>query len=190
MIIFRRAKYRDMKTSDSKPTSIDHLKAILALPFMVLVVIPGLIQYFSKENSNYLFDKIAFPFSGIFGFVLLAIGLFLFTQSILLFIKIGNGTLAPWNPTKKLVVKSLYRHVRNPMILGVVIILLAESFLLKSAYILAWAILFFFINCIYFIFKEEPDLEKRFGEEYRDYKKNVPRWLLRIKGWRPEEDGN
>ena len=129
-----------------------------------------------------MFDKLALPYPQIVGAVLLAIGLLLFIQSIILFAKIGNGTLAPWVPTKKLVVKSLYRHVRNPMILGVVLILLAESLLFKSAYIMVWAVLFFFICFTYFVFKEEPDLAKRFGEEYLGYKKNVPRWLPRIKG--------
>ncbi len=179
-----------MNNSKNKPSTLDHLKAILTLPFMVLIIIPSLIQYFSKNPSIELFEKIGTPFPQIIGAALLAFGLFLFIQSIILFVKIGNGTLAPWNPTKKLVVKSLYRHVRNPMILGVVIILLAESFLFKSAYIMTWGILFFFINYIYFIFKEEPDLAKRFGEEYLEYKKNVPRWLPRIKGWRPEVHKN
>ena len=179
-----------MSNSKNKPSALDHLKAILALPFMVLVVIPFLIQNSSKKNSTELFEKLGLPISQLIGAVFLVFGLFLFIQSILLFVKIGNGTLAPWNPTKKLVVKSLYRHVRNPMILGVVLILLAEAFLFKSVNILGWGALFFFISCIYFIFIEEPDLENRFGEEYLEYKRNVPRWLPRFKGWRPEEEEN
>jgi protein-S-isoprenylcysteine O-methyltransferase Ste14 len=52
---------------------------------------------------------------------------------------------------------------------------------------LAWAILVFIINTVYFIFSEEPGLQKRFGEEYVEYKKNVPRWIPRLKPWKPME---
>ena len=174
-----------MSTPVNKVSALDHLKSIIVLPFSVLVVIPCLIQYFGKIKSSELFAKIDFPYSVIIGGFLLIIGLVLFVASVLLFIKIGDGTLAPWKPTQKLVVKGLYQHLRNPMILGVVIVLLAESFLLKSTYIMIWAFLFFIINNIYFLLKEEPDLIKRFGEEYLNYKKNVPRWMPRIKGWQP-----
>ncbi|MEO1257723.1 MAG: isoprenylcysteine carboxylmethyltransferase family protein [Bacteroidota bacterium] len=132
-----------------------------------------------------MFVKIGFPYPVVVGCLLLGIGLILFIASVLLFVKIGKGTLAPWKPTQKLVVKGLYQHLRNPMILGVVVILTAESFLLESFYIMCWAFLFFIINNIYFSFKEEPDLIKRFGEEYVAYKNNVPRWLPRTKGWQP-----
>jgi protein-S-isoprenylcysteine O-methyltransferase Ste14 len=47
------------------------------------------------------------------------------------------------------------------------------------------AIFFFVLNTVYFIFSEEPGLERRFGSEYNEYKKNVPRWIPRLKPWRP-----
>jgi protein-S-isoprenylcysteine O-methyltransferase Ste14 len=96
------------------------------------------------------------------------------------FIMVGRGTLAPWSPTKKLVIKGLYRYVRNPMILGVLTVLLGESATLWSKNILIWAGCFFIINTVYFIIYEEPDLENKFGEDYRQYKKHVSRWLPRL----------
>lgn len=75
------------------------------------------------------------------------------------------------------------------MITGVLTILIAETFLFQSVAILVWALLFFGINSVYFILKEESDLVKRFGAEYTEYteyKKHVPRWIPRVKGWRPK----
>ena len=169
-------------------STLEQLKSILALPFMALVVIPVSINYLISDfNFNPIFGWNKNVVYG-FGILFLLLGLSFFIQSIFLFVKIGKGTLAPWNPTKKLVVISLYRHVRNPMILGVFIILLSESFLFKSLVILVWPMIFLLINHLYFILKEEPDLLKRFGEEYHEYLDNVPRWIPRIRGWRPEDN--
>jgi len=165
-------------------STFDHLKSILALPFMVLVIIPGILFYLTRTWNFNPIEKV--PNGSIIGVILVIIGLLLFAQSVILFVKVGKGTLAPWDPTKKLVVKSLYRYVRNPMILGVLIILLAESLLFSSTILLVWAMTFFLINHIYFVSKEEPDLIKRFGVEFTEYLQNVPRWLPRIKGWKPE----
>lgn len=72
------------------------------------------------------------------------------------------------------------------MIYGVYIILLAESLLFKSSAILIWSFPFLILNHLYFILLEEPGLLIRFGEEYQEYMENVPRWMPRIKGWKPE----
>ncbi|MDY7394770.1 isoprenylcysteine carboxylmethyltransferase family protein [Aureibaculum sp. 2210JD6-5] len=167
-------------------STFQQLKSIIALPFMVLVIVPIVINYFTSQLDYSKITSSNQMILYIFGLLLLASGIILFTKSIILFINIGKGTLAPWNPTKKLVVKGLYRYMRNPMIVGVFIILLAESCFYNSLFILIWALLFITINHFYFILKEEPDLLKRFGEEYKEYKENVPRWLPNRKGWRPE----
>jgi protein-S-isoprenylcysteine O-methyltransferase Ste14 len=120
------------------------------------------------------------------GLFLIFMGLFIMSLTISSFIKIGKGTLAPWSPTKKLVIVGLYGHVRNPMILGVLIVLIGESILFLSVNIFAWVVIFFLINNIYFRLHEEPNLEERFGDEYREYKKNVPRWIPRQKPYRPK----
>lgn len=168
------------------PSTIEQLKAILALPFIVIVVIPLLIGFLSPDIR---FKSIYHEFQTIsysLGVIFLLIGAPLFIQAIRLVNKIGKGTLAPWNPTRKLVVKSLYRHLRNPMISGVFLIILAESFLFKSFNLLVWSLIFLVANHIFIILKEEPDLIKRFGEEYKEYMENVPRWIPRLIGWKPE----
>jgi protein-S-isoprenylcysteine O-methyltransferase Ste14 len=71
------------------------------------------------------------------------------------------------------------------MILSVMTIQVGEATLFASKGIALLAVLFFVINTLYFITSEEPGLEKRFGEEYNEYKRNVPRWIPRLKPWKP-----
>ena len=168
----------------SSPTPFQLFKTIAILPFNVLITIPFLIFYFGKGNqSSFLASQPNLVIIPI-GILALITGLTLMYQTISLFSKKGKGTLAPWTPTQKLVVEGPYRYVRNPMISGVLCILIAESLLLSSVYIFCWALFFFTINYIYFILKEEPDLEKRFGADYKEYKENVPRWIPRSKPWK------
>jgi protein-S-isoprenylcysteine O-methyltransferase Ste14 len=61
------------------------------------------------------------------------------------------------------------------MLTCVLALLLSEAMVLHSTPILIWCVSFFVINNIYFVLVEEPGLEKRFGEEYSEYKRNVPR---------------
>lgn len=130
----------------------------------------------------------AFPFHVIFfilGTGMFMIGLMIVAAAIRQFIKRGKGTLAPWNPPKKLVVSGVYRYTRNPMISGVALILLGESLLFGSWLLFVWFILFAAVNYIYFIVGEEPVLEKKFGADYLEYKKHVPRLIPRRTPWKP-----
>ncbi len=150
------------------------LKAILMLPFNVIIVIPALILYF----SDYTYKT-----PNTLSLILLSMGIFLLAWTIILFYNVGKGTLAPWNPPKNFVVKGPYRYVRNPMIIGVLLMLFAEYFLLNSVEILSWALLVFVINTIYFYLFEEKQLEKKFKQDYKRYKENVPMWIPRFKAW-------
>jgi len=99
---------------------------------------------------------------------------------------LGKGTLAPWSPKQKLVVAGPYRYCRNPMITGVLCILSAEALFFHSADLLIWMGSFFVFNTLHFVIWEEPDLEEKFGNDYRVYKKHVPRWISRIKPFDPD----
>jgi protein-S-isoprenylcysteine O-methyltransferase Ste14 len=144
---------------------------------MVTIVIP----YFIVDSSQHLIPGSLFI--KLIGSVIGLAGITLLIYTISLFGRFGNGTLAPWQPTQKLVVIGPYRHVRNPMISGVFFILIGESLVLHSTSMLEWAGLFFLINTTYFILMEEPSLEERFGEDYRQYKKHVGRWIPRLRAY-------
>lgn len=122
------------------------------------------------------------------GLLLMVSGLALLAVTNWLFVSIGNGTLAPWAPTKHLVVAGIYRFMRNPMISGVLLILLGESLFSNSIAVLAWFLFCLVGNHIYFIKSEEPGLVRRFGEAYLEYMENVPRWLPRRTPWLPDDN--
>ena len=115
-------------------------------------------------------------------------GLGLAVWTVKLFVNFGDGTPAPWDPPKKLVIRGPYRHVRNPMITGAVLMLLAEAMLFQSWPISLWMVIFFMGNAIYFPLVEEKGLEKRFGDSYRKYKAHVPRWIPRLRPWNQHND--
>ena len=75
--------------------------------------------------------------------------------------------------------------MRNPMITGVLAMLLAEAVVLRSWPIALWMALFFLANAVYFRLSEERGLERRFGDDYRLYKAQVPRWIPRLRPWDP-----
>ena len=69
------------------------------------------------------------------------------------------------------------------MISGVLSILLGEATIPGSVLLFFWFIVFLLLNMIYMPLFEEPGLERRFGAEYALYKKNVLRWIPRLKPW-------
>jgi protein-S-isoprenylcysteine O-methyltransferase Ste14 len=151
-----------------------HLAAILLLPGIVTVGVPALIVWQTGADVGPL---------AVIGIPLVAIGLVLLASTIKLFASVGRGTLAPWDPTTSLVVRGPYRYVRNPMISGVLFVLLGEAALAGSLPLLLWFGLVFAINAVYLPLVEEPGLSRRFGDDYATYKANVPRWVPRIRPW-------
>jgi protein-S-isoprenylcysteine O-methyltransferase Ste14 len=117
-------------------------------------------------------------------------GLVGFILTVRMLILIGKGSIMPWDPTRSLVTGSLYGYVRNPMILSLITLEAGEAILFASYWLALIAILFYAINTVYFRLSEEPGLEKRFGAEYFEYKKNVPRWIPRLKPWNPGQPGS
>ncbi len=167
-----------------KPSFLSQVISILLLPFNATLTIPLILLLLGERKGL----KLSLVSSKdililIAGVAAASIGIFLLAVTIRLFIVIGRGTLAPWKPAQKLVVKGPYRYARNPMISGVSLILAGEAILFRSYNLLAWLIVFLLINHIYFVLVEEPGLAKRFGEEYEIYKQNVPRWLPRLTPW-------
>jgi protein-S-isoprenylcysteine O-methyltransferase Ste14 len=168
-------------------SALKHLRALL-LPFTVTVIVPLLISSSQNVSPGWGFSYPASFLPIIVGIVLIGFGLALVVLTVRMIILIGKGTLAPWDPTQHLVVVGVYRHVRNPMISGVTTILLGEAVALGSVSLLLWCGLFLATNMIYIPLSEEPGLIRRFGDEYRAYQQNVPRWIPRLKPWIPDSD--
>ena len=164
------------------------VKTIIVLPGTVLVFVPGII-WVVAHNTNFS-EQLATPAHVLFWLALLpaGMGLGLAIWTVRLFMKFGNGTPAPWDPPQNLVVRGPYRHMRNPMITGVLLMLLAEAMLFQSGPIAIWMGIFFIGNAVYFPLVEEKGLEKRFGHDYRTYKTHVPRWIPRLRPWIPDKD--
>jgi len=157
------------------------LSAILLLPVNVLIIIPLVFFDFDPSNSGNL-EKGVSLFIGLLGLILSISSVRLFSK------KGGGGTPAPWDPINQLIISGPYRYVRNPMLIGVIIILFCESLFFNSQPLLIYACLFAVANVIYFPFSEEPALLKRYGNEYQKYLNNVPRWIPRTKPYYPETE--
>jgi len=168
-----------------------HLRAITLLPVTVTLVIPAALLFWTRGQSGLwslpLPDHLG---PALFGGPLICIGLVALVVTIRVFAIRGRGTLAPWDPTQRLVVHSLYRYVRNPMISGVFCILLGEAVLFASTAILLWTVLFLAVNLVYMRLVEERSLDERFGEEYATYRENVPAWIPRLRPWDPRLFGH
>src|SRR5262245_4651088 len=152
-------------------SALRHCRAILLLPFMVTVVVPATILLLTGPDTFDLWlsdptTRVGLP---ILGCAFICLGLVLMVATIRLFVTVGQGTLAPWNPTQRLVVQGVYRHVRNPMIGGVFFILLGEAALAASLPLLGWFLIFVIANAVYIPLAEEPGLVRRFGDEFRAY---------------------
>jgi protein-S-isoprenylcysteine O-methyltransferase Ste14 len=143
------------------------------------LLLPGtatlLLPYFILSRRLVLhWDVIGFA-----GLVAILVGASILIRCIVDFARLGRGTLAPVDPPKELVVRGLYRYVRNPMYVGVVLVLLGESALFRSTDLLLYTGVFFLIANLFVMLYEEPTLRARFGESYEQYRRTVGRWIPR-----------
>jgi len=162
-----------------------HVRAIGLLPGMGVVVVPGLLLALTGGDIGWGLHGALQALPVFASTLLIGAGLALMYRTITLFAREGDGTLAPWDPTHRLVVRGPYRFVRNPMIVGVLGVILGEAALFGSRGILVWGLVFFAVNAVWFPLVEEPGLARRFGEDYDAYSRNVPRWVPRSKPWIP-----
>eukprot|EP00978_Attheya_sp_CCMP212_P047892 scaffold445515_cov59-Attheya_sp.AAC.1 len=131
-----------------------HARASL-LPVNACVLIPSILTYFgggpqlffgnSSPSSGGFTFTFAFALAAFVSCGLLALGLTLLLWTNLLFHK-AEGTLGPWDPPRTFVVTGPYQYVRNPMLTGVIIILIGEGILLGQAAIIGFAVSFVAIN--------------------------------------------
>ncbi|MEE2692659.1 MAG: isoprenylcysteine carboxylmethyltransferase family protein [Pseudomonadota bacterium] len=152
---------------------------LLAAPGTVGVLVPWLMTQWARESAGYSWA--AAP-----GLLLIALGAAGLLETFLRFALTGEGTPAPVAPTRRLVVSGLYRHVRNPMYVCVLALILGQALFFGSATLIAYATVVWLAFHIFVVFFEERRLAREFGDAYAVYRRHVPRWIPRLTPWRPE----
>ena len=117
--------------------------------------------------------------------MLIAAGALALLDSFARFAWQGLGTPAPVFPTRHLVVTGLYRYVRNPMYVAVVAVILGQSLLFGNARVLGYGAIVWLVFHLFVSTHEEPTLRAKYGNEYQLFCSNVPRWIPRLRPWRP-----
>jgi protein-S-isoprenylcysteine O-methyltransferase Ste14 len=113
------------------------------------------------------------------GLLFVALGAVLLGACIVEFARRGRGTLSPIDPPRHLVIRGLYRYVRNPMYLSVLTIVLGEILVTGSSALAVYWVVFFLAANLFVIFYEEPTLRRAFGPSYDEYCRRVGRWIPR-----------
>jgi protein-S-isoprenylcysteine O-methyltransferase Ste14 len=167
--------------------NVSWIRAILLLPCSALVYVPVFVVWLSSGTR---FAASFHPDTAIVwipGVVFAVVGSTLMTWAAYLYMtRGGGGTPAPWDPIKNFIVLGPYRYVRNPMLIGVILLQCAEAILLQSWGLVVWTLAFFILNALWFKYYEEPQLIERFGGLYSEYLRKVPRWIPRLRPYEPE----
>ena len=143
------------------------LLAFIALPGIFAGLIPTLITLNDQYRGSGSWA----------GIVLLFCGIVILIWCVRDFLVTGLGTLAPWDPPKNLVIIGLYRYSRNPMYVGIIMVIGGWALCVGSLFLAMYGLLL--ASAFYFrvVFGEELILARKFGEQWTDYIKKVPRWL-------------
>jgi protein-S-isoprenylcysteine O-methyltransferase Ste14 len=182
-----RARGQDEAGEGARPggQGLRHLMSILILPVTMTILVPAWILR-GQDPPPTLPATAGAWVMVLLGIAVVAVGVALAGASVSLFARHGKGTLAPWDPPRRLVVRGVYGHVRNPMISGVTSVLLGEAAILRSFPHIVWAVGFALVNAAYILLLEERGLRARFGSAYEAYARNVPRLVPRRRAWKPE----
>jgi protein-S-isoprenylcysteine O-methyltransferase Ste14 len=149
----------------------------ILVPGTELVLIPLLVVYFDLGPHLEL-GPVRYA-----GVVPLVAGLAIILRCFADFIRRGRGTPAIYDPPRELVVAGLYRYVRNPQYVGVVLVIVGEALLTEMAVLFGYAALMALAYHLFVRCYEEPTLGRLFGEPYARYRQVVPRWLPRRPGY-------
>ena len=158
------------------------LEFLFVLLPLVLIGIPYKIV--SSPNHIHFFNIGAFRY---FGLVPIVVGGIIYFWCSFSFVFFGKGTPIHSMPPKELVVKGLYRFVRNPMYIAGLLVLAGEVLLFQSKGVFIYFLVMFGVFNFFVLGREEPRLEKRFGESYKRYRKSVHRWIPRLTPYREHE---
>ena len=146
-------------------------------PGTVVGVIPWLITRWKIPGSTP-----AWRVAQVLGVLLIVVGLIPVVHAFAQFAKAG-GTPMPLAPTQRLVVNGFNRYVRNPMYVGLLIVILGQALLFGSLPLVLYAVVMWVITASFVRWYEEPTLVRTYGSEYEIYRRNVPAWLPRWHPW-------
>jgi protein-S-isoprenylcysteine O-methyltransferase Ste14 len=138
-------------------------------------LVAGVIPYYILGGDTRL--ETPWSFQTYAGISLLIVGLIIMLRCILQFVWEGKGTLSPIDPTRRLVVRGLYRYSRNPMYVGVMMILIGEAIVTESVSLWMYLAVIFIAFNLFIVIHEEPRLRKDFGQDYLNYCEKVRRWV-------------
>jgi protein-S-isoprenylcysteine O-methyltransferase Ste14 len=147
----------------------------VVVPGTVAVAVPLLLVAPNLELATYELEPLAFA-----GIVPIVPGVAIVAWCASDFVLAGRGTPLPLDPPKALVSRGLYRVVRNPMYVGVALVLAGEALLMESLSLWLYTALVWVGFHSFVVLYEEPSLKRRFGPAYEEYREAVPRWIPRI----------
>lgn len=138
------------------------------------IVLPFLVVFINQYFHLPVYQSFSIKLIGIL-FILFGVSIFFYCAR--LFKSVGKGTPVPVEPPKKMVVKGIYKHIRNPIYIGYILIFFGYFFLFGHFLLFAYSLVVVIGLHFYVLLVEEPELKKRFGKTYLDYVKQVPRWI-------------
>lgn len=145
---------------------------LVAAPGMVAGYVPLALLLKGPWIEMGVFSYLAIP--------LWLIGAFILLWSFRNFLINGRGTPSPTDPPEELVSNGFYRYIRNPMYVGVVLVLIGHFLWFGFWLLLTYTAIAFTATHLFVIFYEEPALERKFGTAYEDYRARVPRWIPKV----------
>jgi protein-S-isoprenylcysteine O-methyltransferase Ste14 len=149
------------------------LLAFLALPGFFAGIVPWVVASLDPWRQS----------GWAIGDIILGFGLLVLLWCVRDFYISGKGTLAPWEPPKRLVVVGLYRFTRNPMYIGILLLVGGWSALAGSLLVACYLIFLAVAFHLRVVFHEEPLLSTQFPAEWQAYAAGVPRWIPRLTPW-------
>ena len=122
-------------------------------------------------------------FQTFYGALPVLIGVVVLIISAISFCRRGKGTLAPWDPPRFLVVQDLYRFNRNPMYVGITLIIFGWAMITGKPWNYAYAVILPLIFHWRVVRYEEREMERLYGTQWEAYKRSTPRWGIRVENW-------
>jgi protein-S-isoprenylcysteine O-methyltransferase Ste14 len=162
--------------------------ALGSILFFVLApgVVGGLVPWLiARMISRGAGSSPGLQLSDVVGGGLLAGGAGIVIACFAQFVREGHGTPSPTAPTDTLVVGGLYRHVRNPMYVGVAAMIAGQALLFRSVAVVWWLVAFVAAVTTFVVAYEQPTLSRQYGASYERYRREVPAWWPRFRPWRP-----